>query len=355
MKVNLMENPAVYFKDLFSKKPGNNLLRIAALMKNRSAGSSPGPFSVMVRKEIADHIRSWRFIVLLALIVLTFIGAMYVSLSNLKTAVANENDPDRLFLYLKLLTTTDGSLPPFHVFMSFLGALLGIGLGFDAMNSEQNNGTLTRLMAQPVYRDQLLLAKFVSALLLITALFLSLGLLMTGGGLIITGVRIEAVEFMRILAFIALTVLYVGFWLSLSVLLSVKFKQATTSALTAIGIWLFLTIFYRIIVNMVISAFFPDPALLSPDEILSYNYLILDLLRLAPSQLYTDATTTLLMPSVRSLGPLTMEQMAGAIPAPLPLRESLLIVWPQVSGLLAATTVCFALSYFLFMRREIRT
>jgi ABC-2 type transport system permease protein len=50
-----------------------------------------------------------------------------------------------------------------------------------------------------------------------------------------------------------------------------------------------------------------------------------------------------------------MEQMAGAIPAPLPFKESLMIVWPQVTGLLAASTVCFALAYYLFMRREIRT
>lgn len=349
-----MENPAVYFKDLFSKRQGNSET-VSGQERKSLHPRSFTPFAVIVRKEIADHIRSWRFIVLLGLVLLTFAGAMYVSLSNLRSAVSNINDPDRLFLYLRLLTTTDGSLPAFHIFISFLGALLGISLGFDSVNAEQNNGTLIRLMAQPVYRDNLLLAKFVSALVLVTVLFLSLALLMIGGGLIVTGVRIEAVEFLRILAFIVLTVLYVGFWLSLSIMLSVKFKQATTSALTAIGIWLFFTVFYQIIVKMVISTVFPDPALLSPAEIMSYNDLILAMLRMAPSQLYTDATTTMLMPSVRSLGPLTMEQMAGAIPSPLPFRESLLIVWPQVSGLLAATAACFALSYYWFMRREIRT
>lgn len=347
-----MESPVVYFKDLFSgrlhsKKAGSPVVSDVVYRQR--------PFVVMVRKEVADHIRSWRFIVLLILIVLTFVGAMYVSLSNLKAAVSNENDPDRLFLYLKLLTATDGSLPPFHIFMSFLGALLGISLGFDAINAERNNGTLIRLLAQPVYRDNLLLAKFVSALVIVAVLFLSLSLLMIGGGLIITGVRIEGAEFCRILSFVVLTVLYVGFWLSLAILLSVKFRQATTSALTAIGIWLFFTVFYRIVVNMIVKSFFPDPNLMAQEDILFYNNVILDLLRLAPSQLYTDATTTLLMPSVRSLGPLTMEQMAGAIPSPLSVRESILIVWPQVSGLLAATAVCFALAYFWFMRREIRT
>ncbi len=334
-----------YFKGLFSKgvKPSSSL------------SSAASPFSVMVRKEVADHVRSWRFIIMVVLIILTFLGAMYVSLRNISSAVANERDPDRLFVYLKLLTTTDGTLPPFHIFITFLGPLLGIALGFDAINAEQNNGTLTRLLAQPVYRDNLLLAKFTGALIVISVLFLSLGLLMIGAGLIITGVPIEPVEFFRILGFIALSILYVGFWLSLSICLSVAFKRAATSALTAIGIWLFFTVFYGIIINIIVTALLPDKGFLPPDAVLAYNNLLLDLLRIAPGQLYNDATTTLLMPSVRSLGPMTMEQMAGAIPSPLPLKESFMIVWPQVTGLIAAITVCFALTYYLFMRREIRT
>jgi ABC-2 type transport system permease protein len=313
------------------------------------------PLWVMVRKEIAGHIRSWRFIILLILIALTFWGSMYVSMSNIKTAVSNVEDPDRLFLYLKLLTITDGTLPPFHVFLNFLGPLLGISLGFDAINSEQQSGTLARIMAQPVYRDNLLLSKFVSALILISVLFLSLAMLMIGSGIILTGVNIEPEEVLRILSFIVVCVTYVGFWLGLSILLSVSFRQAATSALTAISIWLFFTVFYQIVVSLAIKAFIPDTHALSESDILHINEIILSLLRLAPSQLYTDATTTLLMPSIRSLGPITMEQMAAAIPSPLPFKESLMIVWPQLSGLVAATVVCFALSYYLFMRREIRS
>jgi ABC-2 type transport system permease protein len=339
-----MESPVVYFKGRFSKgvRQNSNLL-------------PSSPFAVMVRKEVADHVRSWRFIILVGLIVLTFLAAMYVSLKNISNAVANINDPDHVFVYLKLLTTTDRTLPPFHVFISFLGPLLGIALGFDAVNSEQNNGTLTLLLAQPVYRDNLLLAKFTGALIVVSVLFVSLCLLMIGGGLIITGVPVEPAEFFRILGFIVLSILYVGFWLSLSICLSVAFKRAATSALTAIGIWLFFTVFYGIIVKMIVSGLFRDENLLQPDTVVSYKNLLINLLSIAPGHLYTDATTTLLMPSVRSLGPMTMEQMAGAIPSPLPLKESFMIVWPQVTGLVAAIIVCFALAYYLFMRKEIRT
>ena len=226
------------------------------------------PFRAMVRKEIAGHIRSWRFIVLLILVVLTFWGSMYVAMGNLRTAVANAKDPDPLFVYLKLLTTTDGTLPAFHVFLSFLGPLLGISLGFDALNSEKQNGTLTRILAQPVYRDTLLLSKFISSLVLVSALFLTLSLLMVGGGMVITGVLIEPEEVLRIMSFLVICVLYVGFLLSLAILLSVGFRQAATSALTAIGIWLFLTVFYQIGVSLSVKALLPNTEMLSQEDIL---------------------------------------------------------------------------------------
>ncbi len=310
---------------------------------------------VLVRKEIAAHIRSWRFIILILLIVLTFGASLYVSSMGIKDAVSNMRDHDQSFLYLKLLTTTDNSIPPFHVFLNFLAPLLGIALGFDAVNAEYNNGTLTRLLAQPIYRDNLLFAKFLAPLAVVGTLFVALVMLMIGGGLLGTGVRIEPQELLRIFGFTLISVLYVAFWLSLSILLSIRFRQPATSALTAIGIWLFFTVFFPILVNLAIRPFLPNPNYISEQEYIGYNELILNLLRLSPSQLYTDATTTLLMPSVRSLGPISMEQMVGAIPAPLSFRESFLMVWPQVSGLCAAMMICFAWSYYIFMRREIRS
>jgi ABC-2 type transport system permease protein len=328
-------------------------------MKNPTVSStishSSVPIQVLVNKEIAYHIRSWRFIILILLIVLTFGASLYVSSTGLKEAVNNMKDPDQSFLYLKLLTTTDNSIPPFHVFLNFLAPLLGIALGFDAINAEYNGGTLTRLIAQPIYRDNLLFSKFFAPLTVVGTMFIALVLLMIGGGLLGTGVRIEPQELLRIIGFTLISVIYVAFWLSLSILLSIRFRQPATSALTAIGIWLFFTVFFPILVNLSIRPFLPNPNYISEQEYLSYNELILNLLRLSPSQLYLDATTTLLMPSVRSLGPIAMEQMIGAIPAPLSFRDSLLMVWPQVSGLLAATMICFAWSYYIFMRREIRS
>ena len=311
------------------------------------------PFWVIVHKEIADHVHSLRFIILISIIVLTCMGALYTALTNIGAAI-KPDDPDGSFLFLKLFTVSDGTLPSFVLFINFLGPLLGIALGFDAVNSEQNKGTLSRMLAQPIHRDCIINAKFVAALIIIGALLFALGLLVMGCGLIAIGIPPTPEEFWRIILFIITGIFYVAFWLNISILFSLCFRQAATSALASVAVWLFFSVFYAMIVNVVAKALSPS-GMVSVYHQISYQKFILGLMLLAPSELFNEATTTLLMPSIRSLGPLTMEQLQGAIPSPLPLGESIMIVWSQLTGLIAATVVCFAISYIVFMRREVRS
>jgi ABC-2 type transport system permease protein len=333
-------------------------IRVSSGSINNSPGSSgkkkvKHPFWVMVSKEISDQVSSWRFIILIALIALTCLGSMYTSLAQFsKTTGAKE--AEGAFFFLKLFTLSDGTLPSFTVFVSFLGPLLGISLGFDAINSEQNRGTLSRMLSQPIYRDYIINAKFTAALIVVSSLFLALGLLVIGTGLIAIGIPPTPDEFMRVIFFILTSIVYVAFWLNLALFFSVKFRQAATSALAGIAVWLFFSIFYNMIINLLAKGMAPK-GMLTEQQIVHYQNFILELMRFNPSQLFSEATTTLLMPSVRSLGALTMEQMQGTLPTPLPLGQSLLMVWPQVTGLVAGSILLFALGYYSFMRREIRS
>jgi ABC-2 type transport system permease protein len=232
--------------------------------------------------------------------------------------------------------------------------LLGIGLGFDAVNSEQNKGTLSRILSQPIHRDYLINAKFVSSLIVISVLFFALSFMVMGIGLIMIGIPPTVEEFMRIISFDILSIIYVAFWLNLSILFSVRFRQAATSALAGIAVWLFFTIFYSIIVDLITKGFAPTP-MANYHQIYQYEELKIILMRFMPNQLFIEATQTLLMPSVQSLGPLSMQQVYGTIPAPLPLGQSILLVWSQITGLIAASVLCFVLSYISFMKREIRS
>ncbi|HET7627956.1 MAG TPA: ABC transporter permease [Bacillales bacterium] len=318
------------------------------------------PFWVIVQKEIGDHITSWRYIILLAIIALTCLASLYSASQTIRDVVSENSDKDftGTFLFLKLFTITgsETALPSFVTFVSFLGPLLGIALGFDAINSERSKGTLSRMMSQPVPRDYIINAKFVAALTVISILFFALGFLVMGMGIYIFGIPPTAEEFWRIIFFIVLSIVYVAFWLNLAILFSVRFRQAATSALSGIAVWLFFSVFYNMLIGLIANATAPaKQAVQSVAALMHHQSFIFFLTRLSPSQLFSDGTTTLLTPSVRSLGPLTMQQVVGAIPSPLPLGQSLLLVWPQVTSLIAATAVCFGISYLLFMRQEIRS
>lgn len=317
------------------------------------ANANPAAFRVLVRKEISDHVRSWRFLLLLAIIFLTCVASLYTALNSLQDAIKS-TDGYSDFVILKLFTTSDGTLPSFIGFIGFLGPLLGIGLGFDAVNSERNKGTLSRIMAQPIHRDDLLNAKFIASLTIIGFMFLSLGLLVLALGFLIVGLPPSFEELLRILSFLVVTIVYIGFWLNLSILFSVKFRQPATSALSGIAVWLFFSFFYDMILNLISSGLAPNSDTASVDDMVHHVSFMLGLSRISPYTLFNEATSTLLMPTVRTLGPLTTEQAYGAIDSPLPFGQSLLLIWPQVTGLIALTLVCFAISYVMFLRQEIR-
>ena len=309
------------------------------------------PFWIIVQKEFSDHIRSWRFTILLALIFLACIGSIFSAVSAIRGGKLNDNLD---FLFLQIFTISDGAWPNFITFVTFLGPLMGIALGFDAVNSERNRGTLSRLMSQPIYRDDFILAKFTASLLLVTVVIFALGLLVAGLALFAIGYPPTPEEFWRIFFFLVLAVFYVGFWLNLSILFSIRFRQAATSALSSLALWIFFTIFYGLVLNLIANAIAPS-ADAGVQRIINYQETMLWLNRLSPAELFSEATTTLLTPNVRTLGPFTLEQVYLAIASPLPLGQSLLLVWPHFTGLIAATVICFGISYVMFMRQEIRS
>ena len=50
-----------------------------------------------------------------------------------------------------------------------------------------------------------------------------------------------------------------------------------------------------------------------------------------------------------------ISQLRGALlGAPLPAAQSFILVWPQLTGLIAAMILIFAAAYVVFQRQEIR-
>lgn len=318
----------------------------------RREGSPFAGVGTVFVKELADNLSSVRMLVLELLIVLTALAALYGAIDNLRQNTAE--DP---FLLLRLFTDSRAPLPSFVAILGFLIPLMAIGLGFDAINSEHNRRTLSRILAQPIYRDALLMGKFLAGLATLGVSLAALWLMVIGLGLIFLGVPPGGEEIARSLVFLVVAIFYAGVWLSLAMLLSIVFRSPATAALVALGVWLFLTVLWPMLAPAFAQVVAPpDPryaalGLETPDTALWSQMLM----RLSPNDLFAEAMTAVLSPTTRTLGAVFLEQLRGALMgAPLPFTESVMIAWPQTVSLIAATIVLFVAGYVLFQRQEVR-
>ena len=56
-----------------------------------------------------------------------------------------------------------------------------------------------------------------------------------------------------------------------------------------------------------------------------------------------------------TLGPVYLSQLEGAVMgAPLPLWDSVMVAWPQIVGMVAASILLFVGGYVAFQRQEVR-
>ena len=318
----------------------------------RREGSPFQGVGAVAVKELADNLSSARMFVLEWLIVLTALAALYSAIDSLRRTTAQ--DP---FLLLRLFTVNHAPLPSFVAILGFLIPLMAIGLGFDAINGEHNRRTLSRILAQPIYRDALLIGKFLAGLATLAMSLAALWLMVIGLGLIFLGVPPGGEEVARSLAFLVIAVFYAGVWLALAMLLSIVFRSSATAALVALGIWLFLTVLWPMLAPAIAQMIAPpDPryALLGLETPATGIWTQM-LSRISPNHLFSEAMVGVLSPTTRTLGPVFLEQLRGAVMgAPLPLSQSLIIVWPQTVGLIAGTIVLFAAGYVVLQRQEVR-
>src|SRR5574339_633973 len=315
--------------------------------RDEREGSPWTGLSAVLTKEMADHLTGARILILELLVLLTAIGTIYTALKSIKTTDDNQ------FLYLRLFTTAQDPLPAFVFFLAILVSLIAIALSFDSINGEFNRRTLSRVLAQPVYRDALLLGKFLGGLLTLTMVFSAIWLLIFGIGIFKLGVPPTAEETGRALWFLLATIFYGGIWMALAMLFSSLFRSSATAALASIAVWAFFIFFWNIVVGLLAPALGPQQ-ITTVQDLVTANQTQLLLSRISPITLYADIATIMLQPTERFLGFVLPVQLDRAIEAPLTLAQSVLVIWPQLTGLIAATILLFALSYVVFQRQEIR-
>jgi len=328
-----------------SRRPGGSL-------SARRHGSPWTGLGTVVAKETADHLGGARMVVVEALVFLVALVLAWFSATTIRETIGQSP-----FLFLRLLSITPDPIP--FSFISMVGLvtpIIAIALGFDAINAEFNQRTLSRILAQPIYRDALLFGKFLARLLSLSIALVSLWLLVLGLGFLRLGLAPSGEELVRMLGFLVATIAFGGVWLALAMLFSVLFRAPATAALAALGLWLLFALFWTVMVTPLAPTLIAGPAegIFGPN--IAYIRTEQMLQRISPNTLYSDTAVALLNPTTRALGPVfvSLRELQTMVNAPLPVSQSFILIWPQLTGLIAATIVIFVIAYIAFQRQEIR-
>jgi ABC-2 type transport system permease protein len=301
-------------------------------------------------KEFADHLLSARLYVLLVVLGIAALIPLYFAAERIRAVAADASTTPAVFLYLFQLSPSDVPILRVDLWIGIAAPLLGVAFSFDAVNGERHEGTLPRLLSQPIHRDDVINGKFAAGLAIISTALVAVVLLITGFGLLRLGIIPAQSELLRLGIWLVTTILYVAFWLAFGLLLSVVIRRAATSALVAFGSWLFVAVpfFGPFIVSFVSNVIAPDDA--------NARHLINEIL---PSTLYTDISSVILNPTIQTTSrEITASQYLQAqsfFPdSALSVTQSLVLVWPPIVILFGLTIGCFALAYVRFMRQEVR-
>jgi ABC-2 type transport system permease protein len=166
-------------------------------------------------------------------------------------------------------------------------------------------------------------------------------------------------EIIRLFFYIVIAIIYGAFWMALSILFSVIFKNVATSLLLAIVIWLFFSPLFwgNLIVPNIADAMSPVTNGTNLEQIKNFNTQR-TLMRFSPNLLFGEATQILLNPLYGSILGLFGAIASGRTALPLinylTLGQSLTTIWPHIVTMVGLSAICFAISYIIFMKQEIR-
>ena len=157
-------------------------------------------------------------------------------------------------------TQMHGTDNPFIAFFSSIDivfvfevilSLMGLIFAYDAIAGERERGTLRLVLAQPIGRGQLLLAKYISAMAcLLVPLILSLLFALL---LLTRSIPLSAADFLRIAGIVLTSFAYLSLFYLIGLLISVATRRTGTALMLAMFVWGFLILVYPNLIRATVN------------------------------------------------------------------------------------------------------
>ena len=230
----------------------------------------------VARKEIVSNLLSYKFFIVLLLMVLLVATSLFIMHRDFAARMADYQvirpqpgapiavvPPNPLSLFAKGLETamtrsfeigvigvtvragqSSGNViysffpaPDFLYVVRVVLSLVALLFGFDQISREREQGTLKLLLSGPVSRARVLAGKWLGNFASLAVPFVLVTLLGTAVLLFDPDVRFSAGQLGRLGLILALSVLYLAFFLSLGMLVSALTRRAATSLIVLLFVW----------------------------------------------------------------------------------------------------------------------
>ncbi|KAA3437010.1 ABC transporter permease [Rufibacter hautae] len=137
----------------------------------------------------------------------------------------------------------------------YLFPLLIIGLCFNILSIEKEQGTLPLLLSQPISLPLIVGAKLTFRMMVVLGMALLLSIVAMVWGAVVPDARIAL--------WLGVVVLYCVFWFGMAFLVAALQKNSAFNAVTLLGVWLLLTIIIPALLNVYVSIRQPVPQALA--------------------------------------------------------------------------------------------
>lgn len=199
----------------------------------------------LARKEVKTAFRDHIFLIVTGLFVLLSVISVYIGSSTKNAELQAYRD---IVQMLKSQGATSLPSPPvFYTlsvlkniisYVSMIGAVVAIFLGFESFSGERNNGTLKLIAARPVYRDQIVTGKLlgggmVIGILLGVILIFNLVLFV-----IVSGMTPGINEIARLMSFFLIAFTYMMVFYTATMYVSLKTNDSAFGFMLMMLIWL---------------------------------------------------------------------------------------------------------------------
>ncbi|WP_292520544.1 ABC transporter permease subunit [Methanoculleus sp.] len=358
----------------------------------------------VARKEFSDHITSRRFIIILGLLLVISAISIHDGIENYNNSLESYNEqlqrmqeledpytswmpqkPSIMFVFISMMS-----------YMTMLGGILAIAIGFDLVSKEKETRSLKSLLSHPLYRDEIINGKAlggVGALGFAMALALAIAL----GLLLIFSIVPTLEEFAAILIFGAVSLGFLLAYFAVALTMSTAAKESGNALIYTLVIFFAVSSLLPMFGAMAADAFAGDPPEMPemppmPREVVRTSsgggYFVStasqnvvyggaddpawreyeeEMQNYIDKRRFINDISNLLSPQMNYYTvaiAVTNPQIMATMDAPVPygmapeekpgLAEALGRVWMNIAALIVFPSAFFAATYVKFMRMDIR-